>query len=91
MSGLGARGSARVDVLHAGSDPVLRQFLEDVAADPSTEAVNLGTAPEWSDRWHMDEAGLVELQVFRPTRRGRLVQAEVESDDGSADLRGDRC
>ncbi|NNK62708.1 MAG: GNAT family N-acetyltransferase [Gemmatimonadetes bacterium] len=113
MTGLAARGAARVDVLYAGTRPVsgqlavrgggtwhllrigydetfrrigpggllLRSFLEEVAADPSIEAVHLGTAPDWSDRWHMDEVGVVDLQIFRPTRRGRLLLAAARAED----------
>ena len=56
-------------------------FLEEVAADPSVRRVHLGTAPEWSDRWHLDEVQRVDLQLFCPTRRGRRLLAEARHDD----------
>lgn len=58
---------------------LMLKFLEETSMDNSMAEVNLVTAPEWADRWHLNKRPVYCVQYFNSGTRGRLAKAFLHS------------
>ncbi|MCU7853090.1 MAG: GNAT family N-acetyltransferase [Candidatus Thiodiazotropha sp. (ex Monitilora ramsayi)] len=58
---------------------LMLKFLEQTSTDNSTEEVNLVTAPEWADRWHLSKRPVYFVQYYNSGARGQLAKALVHT------------
>ena len=51
---------------------LIARLIEIMAENPDVSAINLTTAPPWSERWHFERASVHEVIITGNTLRGRL-------------------
>jgi hypothetical protein len=54
---------------------LVKCLIEIMAENPEISAINLTTAPPWSERWHFDRVPVHEVIITSKTMRARLYEA----------------
>lgn len=66
---------------------LFRTFLEEMAADPGVDEVNLSTDPDWARRWHVQVEPCFHVLIHCRTFRGRLIATSANGRRFLRDLR----